>query len=154
MLAQTTPYQRMVVTQWRNDTRLYLNGHLQFSTVDEHRYHESLVHPALSAVDEPERVLILGGGDGLAVRQVLAHPSVRRVDLVDLDPRLLELFAVDGRLAHVNGGVLGDERVVLHPMDAIRFVEETRDQWDVVLMDLPDPNDDTLARLYARVPFV
>lgn len=153
VLAQTTPYQRMVVTQWRNDTRLYLNGHLQFSTVDEHRYHESLVHPALSAVDEPERVLILGGGDGLAVRQVLAHPSVMRVDLVDLDPELLELFAVDGRLAHVNGGVLGDERVVLHPVDAIRFVEETRDQWDVVLMDLPDPNDDTLARLYAQSTF-
>ena len=87
------------------------------------------------------------------MRQVLAHPSVRRVDLVDLDPELLELFAVDGRLAHVNGGVLGDERVVLHPMDAIRFVEETRDQWDVVLMDLPDPNDDTLARLYAQSTF-
>lgn len=153
VLAQTTPYQRMVVTQWRNDTRLYLNGHLQFSTVDEHRYHESLVHPALSAVNSPERVLILGGGDGLAVKQVLDHPSVQRVDLVDLDPELLELFSADGRLAYVNGGVLADSRVNLHPEDAIRFVENARANWDVVLMDLPDPNDDTLARLYAQSTF-
>ena len=153
VLAQTTPYQRVVVTRWRDDTRLYLNGHLQFSTVDEHRYHESLVHPALSAVMEPRRVLILGGGDGLAVKQVLAHASVERVDLVDLDPELLALFSADGRLAHVNGGILADSRVVLHPEDAIRFVEDAEDVWDVVVMDLPDPNDDTLARLYAQSTF-
>jgi spermidine synthase len=150
VLAATTPYQRVVVTRWRSDTRLYLNGHLQFSTVDEHRYHEALVHPAMSAVDVPARVLILGGGDGLAVRTVLQHPSVERIDLVDLDPELIALFQAGGQLEHVNQGALSDPRVVVHAMDALRFVETTDQTWDVILMDLPDPNDDTLARLYAQ----
>ncbi len=150
VLAKTSPYQRIVVTQWRDDTRLYLNGHLQFSTVDEHRYHEALVHPALSAAQSPKRVLILGGGDGLAVRQVLEHPSVERIDLVDLDPELVALFAEGGRLERVNGGILSDPRVQVHFEDAIRFVERSNDRWDAILLDLPDPNDDTLARLYAQ----
>jgi spermidine synthase len=150
VLTQTTPYQRVVVTRWRDDTRLYLNGHLQFSTVDEYRYHEALVHPALSAVEAPSQVLILGGGDGLAVRTVLSHPGVESVDLVDLDPELIALFQSGGPLVALNGGALGDPRVVVSPMDAVRFVQDSTRYWDVILMDLPDPNDDTLARLYSQ----
>jgi spermidine synthase len=150
VLARTTPYQRIVVTRWRSDTRLYLNGHLQFSTVDEHRYHEALVHPAMSAVKTPARVLILGGGDGLAVRTVLEHAGVERVDLVDLDADLMVLFQQGGQFEALNEGSLSDPRVVVHAVDAIRFVETTDRRWDVILMDLPDPNDDTLARLYAQ----
>ena len=150
VLAETTPYQRVVVTRWRNDVRLYLNGHLQFSSLDEHRYHESLMHPALSAVDEPERVLILGGGDGLAVKQAVIHPGVQSIDLVDLDAELLDLFRPSGPLSNVNGDALADPRVTIHAMDAIQFVEESTRQWDIIVMDLPDPNDDTLARLYAQ----
>jgi len=148
--SKTTPYQRVVVTQWRDDVRLFLNGHLQFSSVDEHRYHEALVHPALSSVVDPKRVLILGGGDGLAIRQVLAHDSVEHIDLVDLDPELLALFQTHPALRDVNDDVLRDPKVALHAQDAIEFVDASTSQWDVILLDLPDPNDDTLSRLYAQ----
>jgi hypothetical protein len=87
--AETTKYQRIVVTRNKklDDYRLYLNGNLQFSSTDEKRYHEALIHPALSAHPNPKRVLVLGGGDGMAVREILKYPSVETVTLVDLDPR-------------------------------------------------------------------
>jgi len=150
VLAKTTDYQRVVVTRWRSDTRLYLNGHLQFSTTDEHRYHESLVHPSLGMSAAPSRVLILGGGDGLAVKQVLGDSRVESVDLVDLDAELTALFQSNGRLVHVNDNALSDPRVTVHAVDALRFLQDSAERWDVILMDLPDPNDDTLARLYAQ----
>src|SRR5262249_47224401 len=89
--ARTTPYQRIVVTRGRAGFNLYLNGHLQFSSTDEYRYHEALVHPAIVLAGAPQRVLILGGGDGLALREVLKHPSVEVVTLVDLDPDMTRL---------------------------------------------------------------
>jgi spermidine synthase len=153
VLSQTTPYQRIVVTRWRDDVRLYLNGHLQFSSVDEHRYHEALVHPALSAVDSAKRVLILGGGDGLAVRAVLEHPGVEQVDLVDLDPELLALFQDHPALTALNDDALDEPEVALHARDAIEFVDEASTTWDAIIVDLPDPNDDTLSRLYAQSTF-
>jgi spermidine synthase len=150
VLSRTTPYQRVVVTRWRDDVRLFVNGHLQFSSVDEHRYHEALVHPALSAVPDAKRVLILGGGDGLAVRRVLAHPDVEHVDLVDLDDELIALFRTHPTLTELNVDALDDPRVTVHADDAIRFVDESHSRWDVILMDLPDPNDEALSRLYAQ----
>src|SRR2546427_146203 len=75
IFARSSPYQRIVLTRWRDDLRLFLNGHLQFSSRDEYRYHETLVHPALGAVPHPRTVLVLGGGDGLAVREILKYPS-------------------------------------------------------------------------------
>ena len=77
VLARTTPYQRIVLTAWKDDLRLFLNSNLQFSSRDEYRYHEALVHPGLAALPAARRVLILGGGDGLALREVLRYPSVR-----------------------------------------------------------------------------
>lgn len=153
VFAQDTPYQRVVLTRWRNDTRLYLDGHLQFSTQDEYRYHEALVHPAMLAARRAERVLILGGGDGLGVQRALLHPGVRRVDLVDLDPAITDLFTNHPTLSAVNGGALSDPRVVVHHADAVRFLELATDRWDVILMDLPDPHDAGLARLYAASTF-
>ena len=82
-----SPYQRLVVTRWKDDTRLYINGNLQFSSRDEVRYHEALVLPAMQMVSHTSRILILGGGDGLAAREVLKYPQVKHVTLVDLDPR-------------------------------------------------------------------
>ena len=153
VLSQTTPYQRIVVTRWRDDVRLYLNGHLQFSSLDEHRYHESLVHPALSTVEGPKRVLILGGGDGLAVRQVLEHQTVERVDLVDLDPELVRIFREHPALKDLNESAMDESMVHIHAQDAIEFVDTASDKWDVIILDLPDPNDDTLSRLYAQSTF-
>ncbi|MEN0061664.1 MAG: polyamine aminopropyltransferase [Myxococcota bacterium] len=150
LVAKDTPYQRLVVTRWRDDVRLYLNGHLQFATMDEYRYHETLVFPALAATPRPGRVLILGGGDGLAVQRVLTHPGVVHVDLVDLDPEVMALFRDHPRLSELNQGALRDARVTTHAADAIAWLRSTEDLYDVILIDLPDPNDPQLARLYAQ----
>ena len=149
VLAKSTPYQRVIVTRWRDDLRLYVEGHLQFSTADEYRYHEALVHPPMAAAKRPARVLILGGGDGLATQRVLEHEGVQRVDLVDLDGDLVALFRDHPVLAEVHGGALSDPRVHHHAVDAVRFLQDTEQTWDVILMDLPDPNDPALSRLYA-----
>jgi len=111
--AETTRYQRVVVTHSTEtgDTRVYLNGNLQLSSLDEAVYHELLVHPAMILAGGRERVLILGGGDGLALREVLAWPDVAGVTLVDLDPRMTELFATHPVLTRLNGGSLVDARV-------------------------------------------
>ena len=106
VLARTTPYQRIVLTAWRDDLRLFLNANLQFSSRDEYRYHEALVHPAMAAHGAPKRVLVLGGGDGMAVREVLKHASVEQVTLVELDPRMTRLFAEQPLLRRLNADAL------------------------------------------------
>jgi len=153
MLAQSTSYQRMVVTRWRDDVRLYLDGHLQFSSADEYRYHEALVHPAMAAAEMPAQVLVLGGGDGMAIREVLRWDAVKRVVLVDLDPDVTALFADNAELAKLNEGALADPRVELVHGDAVQYLEKAADRFDVIIMDLPDPNDAQLARLYALPTF-
>ncbi|MCA9566481.1 MAG: polyamine aminopropyltransferase [Myxococcales bacterium] len=150
---EQTPYQRLVLTKRSDDLRLYIDGHLQFAAKDEYRYHEALVHPAMAAADHPARVLVLGGGDGLAVQRVLAHPGVAQVDLVDLDPRVVSLFRDVPRLSALNGGALSDPRVTVHAEDAVRFLERAEARWDVIVMDLPDPHDAALARLYSQGTF-
>src|SRR5207244_7493823 len=92
IFARDSRYQRIVLTSWKDDVRLFLNSHLQFSSRDEYRYHEALVHPGLAAVPAPRRVLILGGGDGLAVREILKYPQVESITLVDLDPAMTKIF--------------------------------------------------------------
>nr|MDQ3040862.1 polyamine aminopropyltransferase [Acidobacteriota bacterium] len=90
--AKSSSYQRIVVTKGKTGYALFLNGNLQFNSFDEYRYHEALVHPAMLAADaNPKRILVLGGGDGLAVREILKYPSVQSVTLVDLDPAMTEL---------------------------------------------------------------
>lgn len=147
--ARQTPYQRIVVTRWRDDVRLFLDGNLQFSTVDEHRYHESLVHPAMSLAANRESVLVLGGGDGLGVREVLRHGDVRQVTLVDLDPAMVELGRSFPAVREANRSALHDPRVRVVTVDAHRFLETTADRYGVIIADLPDPNGEALARLYS-----
>jgi spermidine synthase len=100
--AESTPYQRIVVTRWKNDVRLHLNNNLQFSSRDEYRYHEALVHPGLATLPNARRVLVLGGGDGLAVREILKYPQIESVTLVDLDPAMTRLFASAPPLRKLN----------------------------------------------------
>src|SRR5690606_17626913 len=107
-----SPYQRVVITQSTRSTRLFLNGNLQFSSDDEYRYHEALVHPAVAALGRaPRRALVLGGGDGLAVRELLRYEGVERIDLVDLDAAVTDLFRDLPLAARLNGGSLSDPRV-------------------------------------------
>lgn len=152
VIAETTTMQRMVITRWRNDIRLFLEGHLQFSSIDEYRYHETLIHPALAAAERQERVLLLGGGDGLAAREALRDPGVKHITLVDIDPRVTDLFSTREMLTELNQGALTDPRVRVVNMDAFKFLEETDEFWDVIAMDLPDPSTPALAKLYS-LPF-
>jgi spermidine synthase len=113
VFSETTRYQRIVITHdfTQDDYRLFLNGNLQLSSQDEAIYHEQLVHPAMALAERAQRVLVLGGGDGLAVREVLTHPGVQAVTLVDLDPRMTELAVSHPILSRLNRGALRDARV-------------------------------------------
>lgn len=147
--AETTPYQRLVVTRWHDDLRLYINGNLQFSSRDEHRYHEALVHPGLLALPWARNVLVLGGGDGLAVREILKHPNVEHVTLVDLDPAMTGLFSRSEPLVKLNQGALKDPRVTVINDDAGRWLESHAEVYDYIVVDFPDPSNFGLGRLYS-----
>jgi spermidine synthase len=139
-------YQQIVLTERRGDVRLYLDGDLQFSSNDEYRYTEALVHPVLAA--DPERVLVLGGGDGLAAREVLRHPSVREVVQVELDPVVLDLART--RLAELNDSALADPRVRVVVADAFTWLRgPAAEGFDAVVVDMPDPDTPVLGRLYS-----
>jgi len=146
--AQSSPYQRIVITHWRDDLRLFLNGHLQFSSRDEYRYHEALVHPGLAAVAHPRSVLVLGGGDGLAVREVLKYPSIESVTLVDLDPAMTRLFTDNPQLAALNGRSFHDPRVRVVNADAFLWLAGETGTFDFVVVDFPDPTNYSLGKLY------
>ena len=146
--AESTPYQRIVVTRWRDDLRLYLNNNLQFSSHDEYRYHEALVHPGLASLPGAKRVLVLGGGDGLAVREILKYANVESVTLVDLDPAMTGLFSSAPPLVELNGGALQAARVKVVNADALQWLEESREFFDFIVVDFPDPANFALGKLY------
>ncbi len=147
--AKTTPYQRLVITRWKDDLRLYINGNLQFSSRDEHRYHEALVHPALEQMPWARSALVLGGGDGLAVREILKHKNIEHVTLVDLDPAMTALFSTAEPLTSLNGHSLSNARVKVINADAGRWLESNADMFDLIVSDFPDPSSFALGKLYS-----
>ena len=148
--AVSSRFQRIVLTRRADDLRLYLNGNLQFSSRDEYRYHEALVQPALARVANPRNVLILGGGDGLAAREVLRHPGVQSLTLVDLDPDMTRLFSQTAMLTALNRGALTDRRMRVINADGFRWAREARTQYDAVIVDFPDPVDFSVGKLYTE----
>ena len=152
LLREKTRYQTIVLTRYRQDLRLFLDGHLQFSSKDEHRYHEALVHPAAAAVPGPlENVLVLGGGDGMALREVLRYPSVKRATLVDLDPAMTRLFSTQEMLRALNQDSFQDPRVSVFNADGLTWLEEYQgDPFQLVVIDLPDPRNYAIGKLYTR----
>ncbi|QRM20868.1 polyamine aminopropyltransferase [Dechloromonas sp. TW-R-39-2] len=146
--AESTPYQRIVVTRWRDDLRLFLNNNLQFSSHDEYRYHEALVHPGLASLPWAKRVLVLGGGDGLAVREILKYPNIEAVTLVDLDPAMTALFSTAPALVALNQGALKADRVTVVNADALQWLENNREHFDFIVVDFPDPANFALGKLY------
>ena len=148
IFARNTPYQRIVLTRWKDDVRLFLSSHLQFSSRDEYRYHEALVHPGLSAVPAARQVLVLGGGDGLAVRELLKYPHVERITLVDLDPEMTRLFSTHPFLVELNGGSLKSPKVRVINADAFPWLEQSPEMFDFVVVDFPDPTNYSLGKLY------
>ena len=151
ILARSSPYQRIVLTRWRDDIRLFLNNHLQFSSRDEYRYHEALVHPGLASIPVPRRVLVLGGGDGLAVREILRYPSVEQVLLVDLDPEMTRLSRHHDTFLELNGGSMLSPKVTVVNQDAFQWLESNREFFDFIVVDLPDPSNYSLGKLYTNL---
>lgn len=146
--ATSSQYQRIVITRGASGFHLFLNGNLQFSSADEYRYHEALVHPAFAAASAPKRILVLGGGDGLALREILRYPSVQSATLVDLDPKMTALSKVFPALADLNRHSFSDRRVHVVNADAMVWLGENHDRFDVVIVDFPDPNNFNLGKLY------
>jgi spermidine synthase len=178
VIAQTTPYQRIVLThapgEGRVGYRLFLNGNLQFTQRDEYRYHEALVHPVMAAFASPSaspnlnlnpsarsttngasavatgplKVAVLGGGDGMAVREILKYSSVESVTLVELDPAMTTLFRDTPELVALNQGALRSPKVQVRNTDAFTWLQNTDEVFDVIVVDFPDPTNFAIGKLY------
>ncbi|MEO6333376.1 MAG: polyamine aminopropyltransferase [Pyrinomonadaceae bacterium] len=148
--AKSSPYQRIVVTKGKTGYALFLNGNLQFNSFDEYRYHEALVHPAFAAFEgTAKRVLVLGGGDGLALREILKYKSVETIQLVDLDPMMTGLSRTLPALAELNHHSFDDPRVSVANADAFVWLDNTDiEPFDIAIVDFPDPNNFALGKLY------
>ncbi|MDB5963617.1 MAG: polyamine aminopropyltransferase [Polaromonas sp.] len=150
IFSTTTPYQRIVVTAGRAGHKLFLNGNLQFSERDEYRYHEALVHPVMAAHGAPKKVAVLGGGDGMAVREILKYASVESVTLVELDPAMTKIFSEQPALRRLNDGSLLSPRVHIVNADAFRWLESSTEMFDIVIVDFPDPTNFSIGKLYTN----
>jgi len=148
IFSKNSPYQRIVLTSQSDDLRLYLNGHLQFSSRDEYRYHESLVHVGMSRLKRREKILVLGGGDGLAIREILKYPEVQSVTLVDLDPEMTRLFRSQEMLTQLNANALHSPKVRIVNEDAFAWIREHQELYDFIVVDFPDPTQYALGKLY------
>ncbi len=144
-----TPYQRISITQSKGDFWLFINGNQQLSTIDEVMYHEPLVHPVMAILKEPTSVLVLGGGDGGAVREILKYPSVQKITLVDLDPAMTKLGQDYPLLVEMNQNAMNHKKLTIINTDGYNFLEDTKEYFDAIIIDLPDPKSVELGRLYS-----
>ncbi|MEB3284388.1 MAG: polyamine aminopropyltransferase [Candidatus Sericytochromatia bacterium] len=149
--SEQTAYQHLTVTREGQDLRLFINGNLQYSSADEYRYHEALVHvPICRTGLIPRKVLVLGGGDGLAIRELLKYPGVKEIQLVDLDPAMTRLHRTHPSLTQLNQGSLSHPRVRIDNQDGLKYLQLSRERYDLIIIDLPDPNHESLVKLYTR----
>ncbi|MEL7147659.1 MAG: spermidine synthase, partial [Bacteroidota bacterium] len=146
---EQTPYQRITITQSKGEFWLFINGNQQLSTIDEVMYHEPLVHPVMGVLKEPTDVLVLGGGDGGAVREILKYPSVKNITLVDLDPAMTDLGKNYPLMVEMNANSMNHEKVTIINTDGYNFLEDSRAYFDAIIIDLPDPKSVELGRLYS-----
>lgn len=142
-------FQKIVITQWKDDYWLYINHNQQLSSIDEVLYHEPLVHPAMSLLKAPTDVLVMGGGDGCAVREILKYPSVKNITVVDLDPAMTELGQSHPVLVNLNQDALNHEKVTIINQDGFNFMADHEKFYDAIIIDLPDPKSIDLGRLYS-----
>ncbi|MCO4292195.1 polyamine aminopropyltransferase [Solitalea sp. MAHUQ-68] len=148
--AKTTHYQRIIITKNQRELRLFLNGNLQFSSADEYRYHEALVHPGLAALPYAKNVLVLGGGDGLAVREILKYPNINRITLVDLDKEMTSMFTQNSMLANLNKHSFSNPKVKVINADAFTWAKSHTAQFDFIVVDFPDPSNFSIGKLYSN----
>ena len=147
--SQQSTWQKIVLTQRGQDLRLYLDGNLQFSSIDEYRYHGVLVHLPVAFSKTVERALVIGGGDGLAARELLKYKQIQSIDIVDLDAAVTALAATQPLMVALNQSALKDRRVKVHNNDAWTWLAQSGDLYDVIVIDLPDPESEDIAKLYS-----
>ncbi|MCH7732312.1 MAG: polyamine aminopropyltransferase [Candidatus Marinimicrobia bacterium] len=147
--SEQSRYQKIVITQWKNNYWLFIDGNQQLSTLDEWLYHEPLVHPVMQLSELPQNVLILGGGDGCAVREVLKYREVQQITVVDIDPAMTTLGQTHPVLTEVNQNALNHPKVNIVNRDAYQFLNDSQDYFDIIIADLPDPKTVELGRLYS-----
>jgi len=143
-------YQKITITQWKNDYWLYINGNEQLSTFDEFLYHEPLVHPIMNLVKEHKNILILGGGDGFAVKELLKYENVEKITMVDLDPAMTDLGLNNEIMKRFNKGSMHSEKLEIINEDGFNYIEETNEFFDVIIVDLPDPKSIEINKLYTK----
>ena len=148
--SKQTRYQKIVLTNNGNNYWLFLNGHQQLSTSDEELYHEPLVHPVMQLKKDAKSVLVLGGGDGAAVRELLKYKNLERIVLVDLDPAVTDLAQTHPVLLNINENSLNNSRVEVINQDGFTYLEKVKNSFDVIIADFPDPRTVDLGRLYSR----
>lgn len=147
---KSSKYQRIVLTKSNDDFRLFLNGNLQFSSKDEYRYHEALVHVGLASLSEPKKILVLGGGDGLAIREILKYPSVEEIILVDLDSEMTDLFKKHEALTRLNLNSFNSPKVTVVNDDAFVWLKNNTQKFDFIAVDFPDPSNFSVGKLYTN----
>lgn len=153
ILSKKTKFQEMMIVESYNFGKmLILDGWPQSAQIDEHFYHESLVQPAMFLHNNPKKVLILGGGEGATLREVLRHKSVEKCVMVDIDGDVIEYSKQ--HLAEWSDGAFDDPRAEVLVDDAIKYVQETKEKFDVVLLDLTDPEESELARIIFNKDFL
>ncbi len=150
IFAKQTKYQKLVMTKNKEDIRLFIDGNVQFSTIDEYRYHEPLIHIPMNLVQHRENILILGGGDGLAARELLKYNEVQHITVVDLDKDMTDLAMKNRIFTELNQNSFNNKKVKVLNEDAFKFLENAKEYFDVIIIDLPDPNNSSLARLYSK----
>jgi spermidine synthase len=149
--SKQSKYQKITLTKHKNDIRLFLDGNLQFSSIDEYRYHESLIHvPIIATKKDIKNVLLLGAGDGLAIRELLKYPNIQSITLVDLDKNITQLAKENRHLKRLNKNSLQSDKVKIVIADAFSYLLENNNLFDFIISDLPDPNNNSLARLYSK----
>jgi len=148
--SEQTKYQKIVITKWSDWHSLYINGNQQLSTFDEYLYHEPMVHTALGLTDTKKDILVLGGGDGCIARELLQYDDINTITLVDLDPKMIAIGKTHPIFAAINENSLNNTKVTTITADAFTFLEQSDKTYDVILVDLPDPNNVDLNKLYTK----
>lgn len=140
--------QKISLIKKNNDYMLVINSQIQFTTKSEEIYHEALVHPAFGSVKDPKTCLILGGGDGLAAKQIFKHYPEVKITLVDFDKNITDLFTHDSVMTEINEGSMSKCKVI--NADAFEYVWDDKNKYDVIICDFPDPDTDIFNKLYSK----
>lgn len=141
-------YQKIVLTKHKDDLRMFLDGNVQFSSLDEYRYHEPMVHVPMSVFPKAKNILLLGAGDGLAAKELLKYSGIESIIIVDLDKEVIDISKTNKDIVTLNKGSLNHKKVSVVYEDAYMFLQKNHKLFDVVIVDLPDPNNDALNKLY------